>query len=477
MSDTRVLLSKIAALRQRLEKTADTAGPLKAETAAHPERVRQVESRLAAAARYGALLDGSFRQLAAAPTAVGEPAALPSRLTARVHRLLKHGSSLLGQLRLLGEHFAATNDVDPLAERYAETVAIADTALRCVQAYPDAAAAQLRLCVGLEATLQVVAERIEVLHGAVARRRRDADRIATLADLLHSLETGKPTELKSFLNIAEMLLAETQESAPLRFHLAEMPVNRGTTQLIARHSLTVAQVAARLATHDADLRGQAIEAVLAALVHDVGMLRVPVEVLSHAGPLEDARRAVEAHPRVGAELLAKAFPDAGWLAEVTAAHQERVDGTGYPLGLRDSQIPALARLLAVCDVYTALSSARAHRAALDPRTALTDTLLLADKGSLDRTYAERLLCLSFYPVGAVVELTDGAIGVVVATHPGRDLSTTARPVVNLLINAQGQPLPAPRPLDLAESEGRSIVRALPPAERRRILGKRYAEVA
>ena len=53
------------------------------------------------------------------------------------------------------------------------------------------------------------------------------------------------------------------------------------------------------------------------------------------------------------------------------------------------------------------------------RTALTDTLLLADRGALDRHCAERLLHLSFYPVGSVVELADGAVGLVVATHGGR----------------------------------------------------------
>jgi len=162
---------------------------------------------------------------------------------------------------------------------------------------------------------------------------------------------------------------------------------------------------------------------------------------------------------------------------VTAGHHERIDGTGYPLGLRDTQIPLLARLLAVCDVYAALCSARPHRGPFEPRTALTDTLVLADKGTLDRSCAERLLHLSFYPIGSVVELADGATGLVVATHPNRaDLHMPARPIVALLTNTQGQALPAPLHLDLAACESRSIVRALTPAERRRMLGLRYAHL-
>src|SRR5262249_25400662 len=159
-----------------------------------------------------------------------------------------------------------------------------------------------------------------------------------------------------------------------------------------------------------------------------------------------------------------------------ADHHERLDGTGYPAGLRDTQIAPLARLLTVCDVYAALATPRPHRPAAEPRTALTDTLVLADAGPPDPYYAERLLCLSFYPVGSVVELADGAVAVVIAAPVGRgDLETPARPVVALLTDSANHLFATPQPLDLAQGEGRSIVRALKPAERRDLLGKQYPE--
>src|SRR5262249_44114080 len=156
----------------------------------------------------------------------------------------------------------------------------------------------------------------------------------------------------------------------------------------------------------------------------------------------------------------------GGVIEAVAEHHERLDGTGYPAGLRANQISSLARLLAVCDTYAAMCSPRPYRAARETRTALTDTLVLAEQRSLDRNHAERLLQLSFYPVGSAVELADGSVGVVVATHLGRrDLHIPARPVVALLTNSDGQPLPVPQHLDLAQCEGHSIVRTLTPAER------------
>src|SRR5439155_27103959 len=100
------------------------------------------------------------------------------------------------------------------------------------------------------------------------------------------------------------------------------------------------------------------------------------------------------------------------------------------------------------------------------------------KGLLDRNWAERLLQLSFYPVGSVVELSDGAVGVVVATLQGRrDLNTPARPVIALLTDHQGQLLPSPRHVDLPETEDRSFLRGVPLAECRERLGRKYPEVA
>jgi len=201
-------------------------------------------------------------------------------------------------------------------------------------------------------------------------------------------------------------------------------------------------------------------------------------MLAQPGPLDDAqRRALEAHTCAGADILTRLLPGGAWLAEAAGGHHERLDGTGYPAGLRDQQIAPLTRLVAVCDVYAALCSPRPHRPGLDTRTALTDTLLLAEQGNLDRFQAERLLQLSFYPVGSVVELSDGAVGLVVATHLSRrDLNTPARPVLALLTDGDGLPVPRPHHVDLAQCVSRSIVRTLPRIERSELLAGRYPEL-
>jgi response regulator RpfG family c-di-GMP phosphodiesterase len=480
MSDTRVLLGKIAALRQRLEQAQGLAR--EADSAAAvllADRARRLELATAAGGEHDLHLDQVVR-------AVIGPVETPSaahQLTARARRVLERGRELLSQLRPLADAFAPAEEdevgivrpllADPLSRMVRETTAIADTALRTIALLPDSTAAQLHLCEGLEATLNLVSGRVQVLNAALARRAAEWEQVGRLASLLTDLEAGEPVTPEPFAALADEVLEDARAAAPLRFAQPEEELARA----VAAHALTVARVLARVVRYDPDLRHRARECVLAALLHDAGMLRVPAAVLLHKGPLDDEqRRLVETHCRHGAEMAAALAPEAGWLAEAASNHHERLDGTGYPHGLREVQLTPLPRLLAVCDVYAALCVARPHRPGRETRTALTDTLLLAEQGKLDRQQAERLLQLSFYPVGSVVELADGMVGVVVATPAGRrELLSPARPVIALLLDPQGQALPSPRHIDLAQTDDHSVIRALSADERRELLGARFPE--
>jgi HD-GYP domain-containing protein (c-di-GMP phosphodiesterase class II) len=485
MSDPQVLLSKISALRQRLEQaqglvTEAGSGVVELAPGAAAGRLRKLERQVAAGFEDNAQVAGVLRQLEDTTGPAVEGRGLPAQLTARARRVLERSRELLERVRGLTEEAERGAGPGaggkPLLALHRETAAMLENLLRMIQAFPDSPGGQLRLCEGAEAILNVVAQRVQLLAAALQRGVRERARIEALAGLLTGLYDGRALDVKPYALLAEEILAEAQESQPLRFLHGEAEV---PARFVACHSLTVAQVVARLARHEPELRGRPVEPVLAALVHDVGMLGVPAEVLAKAAPLVDAeRRLVEAHVRISVGLAARLLPGGTWLVEAVGGHHERLDGTGYPDGLREFQLRTLPRLLAVCDVYAAFCSPRPHRPARETRTALADTLVLAEQGALDRYQAERLLQLSFYPVGSVVELADGAVAVVVATHgSGSGLQTPARPVVSLLTDGQGQFLAAPQPLDLALCESRSIVRTLPPDERCDLLGRRYPELA
>jgi HD-GYP domain-containing protein (c-di-GMP phosphodiesterase class II) len=492
MSDIRTLLTRITSLRQRLEQVEQLAAPERSPEAAESDaasagaRFGRLEKRLAEGTEQDVALDRTLRQLGP-EAAAGEAPILPRQMTARAHRLLEQGKGLVERLRVLAGELAIPADsqlgdplpsgatAEPLTRAYEECAAMAETSLRIVQAFPDGATAQVRLCLGLEPILATIAGRVAGLEAALVQRRREREQTDQLAALLTDVQAGKPVGMPPFVALAETILAEAAETN-LRFPqmVGDLPARS-----VAMHALAVAQVMARLVRQDAELRREPVQPILTALLHDAGMLAVPGEILSQPGPLDPAqRRSVETHTRVGAEWMLRLSPTAGWLAEAAERHHERLDGTGYPQGLKGPHLTTCIRLLSVCDVYVALCSPRPYRRACDTRTALTDTLLLAERGDLDRFQAERLLQLSFYPVGSVVELADGAVGLVVATHPGRrDLMGPARPVLALLTDPQGQPLCLPQHLDLAQCESRSIVRSLSPGERQQLLGQRYPGLA
>jgi HD domain len=107
------------------------------------------------------------------------------------------------------------------------------------------------------------------------------------------------------------------------------------------------------------------------LLHDVGKLSVPLEILQKPGPLDDDEFAeIRRHPEAGRRLLEElgGFPET--VRRLVSDHHERLDGTGYPRGLPAQDLPIETRILAVCDVYDALVSDRVYRAAWTPERAL-----------------------------------------------------------------------------------------------------------
>lgn len=138
------------------------------------------------------------------------------------------------------------------------------------------------------------------------------------------------------------------------------------------HQLRVAElaqaIARRMELPDDQVRG----IHLAGVLHDLGKIQIPAEILAKPGKLSDIEFSlIKNHPKAGFEILKGiAFP---WpIAQMVLQHHERLDGSGYPQGLRDDQIMVGARILAVADVVEAISAHRPYRAGLGIEAALTE---------------------------------------------------------------------------------------------------------
>jgi HD-GYP domain-containing protein (c-di-GMP phosphodiesterase class II) len=138
------------------------------------------------------------------------------------------------------------------------------------------------------------------------------------------------------------------------------------------HSDTVVDLARLTGARMGLVRVELLELELAALLHDVGKLRVPREVLRKPARLsESERRLMRSHPVWGAELVS-GVPGMQAVALIVRHHHERVDGSGYPGGLSGVRIPVASRIMAVCDAYGAMTEARPYRDELLPHEALEE---------------------------------------------------------------------------------------------------------
>jgi putative nucleotidyltransferase with HDIG domain len=160
-----------------------------------------------------------------------------------------------------------------------------------------------------------------------------------------------------------------QERAHLSFATALVATLDARDRYTAGHSATVAiyarDVARRLGLSDAEQR----LAHLCGLVHDIGKVGLPAGLLEKPGPLTlEERRQMEEHPVIGERILAN-VEDYEEVAAVVRHHHERVDGQGYPDGLAGTEIPIIARIIAVADAYDAMTSDRPYRDAMPSRVA------------------------------------------------------------------------------------------------------------
>jgi PAS domain S-box-containing protein/putative nucleotidyltransferase with HDIG domain len=140
----------------------------------------------------------------------------------------------------------------------------------------------------------------------------------------------------------------------------------------AGHERRVSELATAIAA-ETGMAGEALEALrLAALIHDIGKIAVPAEILSKPGRLSEVEfNLIKQHPGAGFEILAAI--DFGLpVAEMVLQHHERLDGSGYPQGLAGEDVLPEARILAVADVVEAMSSHRPYRAALGMEAALAE---------------------------------------------------------------------------------------------------------
>jgi putative nucleotidyltransferase with HDIG domain len=230
------------------------------------------------------------------------------------------------------------------------------------------------------------------------------------------------------------------------------------------HSLEVAKLSVYIGMH-LGYQASNLEVIgIAALLHDLGMIQVPRSILDKSTSLDDSDREVihkhcAASASIFRELEVEANLPSQIVARVIEEHHERMDGSGYPNQKKGDEIHPFSRIISIADAYTAMISRRPHREAMLPHDALRTIQQEAQSGALDPEIAEAFTqALSTFPIGSLVQLSTGEIGIVVTAHP----DDPERPVVRLTEGEDGKLLEHPIYTDLSNDRSLSIRRPIDP---------------
>ena len=199
------------------------------------------------------------------------------------------------------------------------------------------------------------------------------------------------------------------------------------------------------------------------LMQDVGLVSLPPALLHKQGPLTHAEMKIfSAHVEHSVQIIRERCDMAQEVIDIVARHHERVDGNGYPLGLKGEEIGVYGEMAGLVDSYCAMLSQRPYRNALSAQRALEQINRLRNRKFSGAVIDQFIQCLGLYPVGTLVELESGDVAVVIAQNRIRRL----KPKLMIILGPDKKPV-NPSTVDLLfdplspRGEPHAIRQALP----------------
>jgi len=272
------------------------------------------------------------------------------------------------------------------------------------------------------------------------------DAIDTIKRAMSAVQEGAQVDAVAVRTIVEEMLSSVLYDRSALLSLAAI---KSWDEYVYEHSVGTCIVGMVFACTLGMSEAQILDLGIAAILHDIGKVFVPLEIVRKPGPLtEDEWSIMQTHPIIGARILGTT-PGIPEVAAVTAfEHHIKYNYSGYPRVGKQVPLHMYSHILTIVDCYDAITTVRPYRSPIRPNQAAGWMLYVAPEQFEPRLLARFGHLLQAPPIGAIVRLNTNEWGVVMSASE-RDLS---RPVVRLILDEEGQTMLRGRMVDLAERD-------------------------
>lgn len=286
----------------------------------------------------------------------------------------------------------------------------------------------------------------------------------TVSATLKRISSGQMADIDQLTTVVDTIIKEVQSRPNAVFSLSALRCHDDYTFV---HSVNVCVLSAITGLAVGHRRDQLVELGLGAMLHDLGKIRIPQRTLGKPGPLDEVEwKQVQNHPVEGYHLLVRHVGASYVASHAALDHHERLNGSGYPRSVKGEDITLVGRLVAIADVYDAVTSDRAYRSRMPSNVAiqyLESTKGILFDAELVDLFRQRI---ALYPLGTVTRLNTGAVAVVI----GNRASQQERPQIRIITDEHLHLIP-PRDLALVDHPELEITEVLedyPPQVKRQL---------
>ncbi|WP_394294271.1 HD-GYP domain-containing protein [Aeromonas rivipollensis] len=268
---------------------------------------------------------------------------------------------------------------------------------------------------------------------------------------IRHLKAGEPIDITPLAAVAEEMVDTMFTHGDAMLCLARI---RAKDAYLMEHSMNVAILLANFGRYLGLERNVLKELTLGGLLHDVGKIMTPDEVLNKPGKLTDEEFGVmRQHVVHSYDILSNTAGITPTMLEVAANHHERLDGTGYPQRLKGEQLSLYTRMSGIVDVYDAVTADRVYKQGMQPTQAFRVLLKGIDQHFDAELVTKFIKCMGVYPVGTLVQLSNQRLAVVMQRNEQQPL----KPVVKVIYHATQRHYLEVQWLDLARSGGQESI--------------------